>query len=134
MQYGPRLKAQATYLNTYQLIPLGRTCELLDDFYGHTPTEAVVLDTNSHLADQAEPAIATIKQRIITAAVAHFDDTGLRVEGQLDWLHVAGTDRLTFYAVHAQRGQKGMQAIVILPAFQGRAVHDHWSSYLTFEK
>jgi transposase len=32
VQYGPRLKAQASYLNNYQLLPLARTCELLGDF------------------------------------------------------------------------------------------------------
>jgi transposase len=133
VQYGPRLKAQASYLNNYQLIPLARTCELLGDFYGHTPTEAFVLEANATLLDRAEPVLDTIKQQLIAAEVAHFDESGMRVEGQLNWLHVASTEHLTYYGVHPKRGQKGMQAIGILPTFRGRAVHDHWQSYLTFE-
>ena len=76
VQYGPRLKAQATYLNNYQLIPLARTCELLEDFYGHRPTEAFVLEANATLVDQAEPSLATIQQQLIAADVAHFDESG----------------------------------------------------------
>lgn len=133
VQYGPRIKAQASYLNNYQLIPLARTCELLGDFYGHTPTEAVVLKANAALVDQVEPSLDTIKQQLIGADVVHFDESGLRVEGQLHWLHVASTDCLTYYDVHAKRGRDGMSEIGILPEFTGRAVHDHWKSYFTFD-
>lgn len=133
VQYGPRLKAQASYLNTYQLIPWARTCELLGDFYGHTPAEAVVLESNTAMVEQIEPSLDTLKQQLIASDVAHFDESGLRVEGQLNWLHVASTDHLTYYGVHAKRGQVGMKAIGILPEFEGRAVHDHWQSYFTFD-
>ena len=57
VQYGPRLKAQATYLNTYQLIPWARTCELLGDFYGHTPAEAIVLESNATVVDRIAPSL-----------------------------------------------------------------------------
>ena len=134
VQYGPRLKAQAAYLNNYQLIPLARTCELLGDFYGHTPAEALVLNANASLVDQAEPSLATIKQQLIAADGVNFDESGLRVEGKLNWLHVASTDDLTYYAVHPKRGQEGMRAIGILSQFEGRAVHDHWKSYFTFQQ
>lgn len=133
VQYGPRLKAQASYLNNYQFIPLARTCELLGDFYGHTPSEAFVLDANATLVDQVEPSLTTIKQQLIAVDVAHFDESGLRVEGQLNWLHVASTNQLTYYAVHPKRGQVGMKALGVLPEFEGRAVHDHWKSYFTFD-
>lgn len=33
----------------------------------------------------------------------HVDASGLRVKGQLPWLHVASTDRLTQYEVHWRR-------------------------------
>jgi transposase len=133
VQYGPHLQAQATYLNTYQLIPWARTCELLGDFYGHTPAEAIVLASNATVVDRIEPSLDTIRQQLIAAHVAHFDESGLRVEGQLNWLHVASTDHLTHYDVHPKRGQDAMKAAGILPEFKGRAVHDHWQSYFTFK-
>ena len=133
VQYGPCLQAQATYLNVYQLIPWARTCELLGDFYGHTPAEAIVLTSNATVVERIEPSLDTIKQHLIAAHVAHFDESGLRLEGQLNWLHVASTDHLTHYNVHPKRGQDGMKAAGILPEFKGRAVHDHWQSYFTFK-
>jgi len=133
VQYGPRLKAQAAYLNTYQLIPLARTCELLGDFYDHTPTEAFVLEATAAVVEQAEPSLAAIHQQLVAAEVVNFDESGLRVEGQLHWLHIASTDCLTYYGVHAKRGQEGMKALGILPEFEGTAVHDHWQSYFTFD-
>ena len=133
VQYGARIKAQAAYLNNYQLIPLARTCELLGDFYGHAPAEALVLDANAELVSQIEPSLEATQQQLIASDVVHFDESGLRVEGKLTWLHVASTDLLTYYGAHPKRGQEGMRAIGILPAFEGRAVHDHWKSYFAFD-
>jgi transposase len=133
VQYGPRIKAQAAYLNNYQLIPLARTCEMLGDFYGHTPAEALVLEANAAVVSGIESSLDTVKQQLIASDVVHFDESGLRVEGQLNWLHVASTDYLTYYGVHPKRGQEGMNAIGILPQFEGRAVHDHWKSYFAFD-
>jgi transposase len=132
-QYGPRLKAYASYLNNYHYIPLARTEELLTDFYGQAPSEPVVIAANQQLAEQVEPTLERVKQQLIAADVAHFDESGLRVEGQLHWLHVASTPTLTHYHVHHKRGQDGMAAGGILPAFQGGALHDHWSPYLKFD-
>ena len=131
-QYGPRLKAQASYLNTYHCIPLARTVELLTDFYGQAPSEAVVLSTNALLKARTQPALDEIQKQLIGSDVAHFDESGLRVEGKLHWLHVASTPFLTDYHVHRKRGQEGMRSAGILPKFQGQAVHDHWASYLQF--
>jgi len=131
-QYGPRLKAQASYLNTYHFISLERTEELLTDFYEQSPAEASVIAANQQLVEQIQPSLENIQQQLIAADVANFDESGLRVEGQLQWLHVASTPELTHYHVHRKRGQEGMEAGGILPTFQGGAVHDHWSSYLQF--
>ena len=134
VQYGPRLKSQVAYLNNYQLIPLARICELVGDFYNHRPTEAFVLDANAAVVEKIAPSLETIKQQLMASDVVHFDESGLRVEAKLKWLHVASTDLLTYYGVQPKRGQVGMQAIGILPQFEGRAVHDHWSSYFRFEQ
>lgn len=133
VQYGPRIKAQAVYLNSYQLLPLARTCEVLEDFYGHAPSQAVVWDALTETVEQVQPIVVAIQQAIIRADMAHFDESGARVEGHLEWLHVASTATLTYYAIHPKRGQVGRSAIGILPHFRGWAVHDHWPSYLKFD-
>jgi len=133
VQYGPRIKAQVSYLNNYQLIPWARTCELLGDFYGHAPAEALVMKSNTAVLDGITPSLDAVKQQLTTSGVVHFDESGLRVEGHLNWLHVASTDYLTYYGVHPKRGQDGMNAIGILPAFEGRAVHDCWQPYFAFD-
>jgi transposase len=133
VQYGPVLKAQAVYLTSYQLLPLARCCELFGDLYGHTPAEAFVLEAQVACRAHIQPALNRIKSALVASPVVHFDESGVRVEGRLNWLHSAGTQRLTCYAIHPKRGKDGMQAAGILPDFQGWAMHDHWSPYLTFE-
>jgi transposase len=133
-QYGPRVKAQASYLNNYHFIPLARTEELLSDFYGQAPSEAVIIAANRQMVEQTEASLENIQEQIINADVANFDESGLRVAGKLHWLHVASTETLTHYHVDRKRGQVGMQAGGILPKFQGNAIHDHWKPYLKFDQ
>jgi transposase len=133
VQYGPHLAAQAVYLTVYQLIPLARTCELFEDFYGQSPSQAFMLEAQMACQQQIDPVLDRIQQGLAASEVVHFDESGVRVEGGLNWLHTAGTQRLTYYAIHPKRGQAGMQAIGILPHFRGRAIHDHWSPYLKFK-
>ena len=109
VQYGPRLKAQAVYLNVYQLTPLARLCGLFEDFYGHRPSQAFILQANSSLVELASQSVAAIKEQPKVADVVHFDESGVRVEGRLSWLHVASTDHLTYYIVHPKRGQDAMR-------------------------
>ena len=132
VQYGSRLKAQASYLNIYHFVPIARTCELLGDFYGQTPALALVSRANQAIKNGSQPAVDEIHRQLTQAEVANFDESGLRVAGRSQWLHSASTDFLTYYDVHPKRGREAMQHIGILPDFVGRAVHDHWQSYFTF--
>lgn len=134
VQYGPRILAQASYLNNYHFIPLERTEEVLTDLYGQSPTASVIMAASQRLATETEVCLARIQEQLRAAPVAHFDESGLRVVGKNHWLHVASTETLTHFHVHQQRGQKGMAAGKILPDFQGQAVHDHWAAYLTFSQ
>jgi transposase len=128
VQYGERLKAQAVYLNGYQLLPVARTCEVFEDLYGHRPSEAFVLSATGALQEQLGPALSAIRDQIVQA-----DESGLRVEGKLNWLHVLSTERLTHYAVHPKRGQVAMRDIGLLAECQGRAIHDALAAYFQFD-
>jgi transposase len=134
VQYGARLKAQAGYLNSYQLLPLARLCELWGDLYGHTPSQASVLSAIEAVHTQLSPALEALQAQLKQAEVVHCDESGMRVEGKLNWLHVITNQRLTYYGVHPKRGQAAMRAMGILNDFQGCAVHDAWGSYFQFEQ
>ncbi|MDY7076218.1 MAG: IS66 family transposase [Chloroflexota bacterium] len=128
-QYGPRIKAQATYFNTYHFIPLARTGEMLGDLYGQTLAEDTIRHANARIDEEIAPVTAEIQQQLRTAEVVSFDETGMRAAGKLHWAHTASTPTLTHYTFHPKRGTDAMEAGGILPHMAGTAVHDHWRSY-----
>ena len=130
-QYGTNVKAHATYLTNYHHRPLDRTAQLVEDVFGQRVSEGVILGAHAEGADHVSPSNEMIKQQLIDAAVTNVDESGLRVEGKAEWLHVASTPELTYYEGHEKRGRDGMDAIGILPEFHGTAVHDHWKPYFT---
>jgi transposase len=131
--YGPRLAGIGVYLLHGQFLSVSRTAAALKDLFG-TPVAAGtvagwVKRTALGIIEKVLPVIAG---RITAAPVAHFDETGMRVEGRLAWLHSASTPTDVLLAVHAKRGTKAMDAIGVLPAFAGVAVHDAWAPYDTY--
>ena len=134
VQYGIEIKAQMVYLNTEQHTPLERTCDLLEEFYNHRPSEGTVVAACAEAAQEVKQSNEAIKGHLVEhEKVGHFDETGMRVNGILNWLHIASTPRLTYYAMHAKRGSIAMNEINILPHFKGRAVHDDLAAYFLYE-
>src|SRR3990172_6595977 len=130
VQYGPRTKAAAVYLQTYQLLPYERTVEALGDLFGVYPSEGTLTSAQGLAYTRLAPVEQAIQDALRRADVAHVDETGIRVAGRTEWVHVMSTALLTFYAHHAKRGREAFEAIGLLIDFCGRRVHDAWARFL----
>lgn len=134
VQYGEEVKAKATYLNQYQLIPLARVSETFEDFYGQGLADGTIVEICQEAAEKVEKVMAAVKKYLTELAkVVHFDETGLRINLKLHWLHVASDKKLTYYEVHSKRGKEAMDTIGILANLCGRAIHDGLQSYFGYE-
>ena len=129
VQYGPGLKGLMVYLMEGQLLPSERARELLKEVIGCEISEATLYNTRLRCYEELAAVEAYIKSGIQVAPVVHFDETGLRVKSKLMWLHVACNGWLTAYFIALKRGQLAMDAIDILPNFEGVSVHDGLASY-----
>jgi transposase len=130
--YGPEFKAQIAYLKDYQFVAVERVCELMEEFYGHRPSEAMVLGISLEGAEQVRPVQETVREYLkAREPVTHNDETGLRIEGKNSWLHTVSSEHLTYYEVHAWRGQQAMDAMGLLGLRKGIVMHDCWKPYFT---
>ncbi len=98
VQYGPNVHALGVYLQQYQLVPLGRTCEVLSDLYDCQVSEATLLSWVQQASSSLEGSVAQIAEWLRVGRLLHGDETGLRLEGKRYWLHVASTGFLTHLA------------------------------------
>ncbi len=122
VQYGKRIKALALYFQHEQLLPEDRLQALFKDVWGVSITTATLnaysLRAYHQLSDFNERLLNVVKQ----AKLKHLDETGFRVNGKTQWLHVASTNTLTYYHRHPKRKS-------LLDNLSGIVVHDHWKSY-----
>lgn len=133
VQYGPGVKTWAAYFSSEHFVPVERTAQIFEDLVHHRLSEATILKAGQELSQGVEPAVEAVKAQLREAEVLHTDESGVRVNQQLHWLHVAATERLTHYDIHAKRGKEAMDEAGILPAFGGTAIHDHWKPYFGYK-
>jgi transposase len=128
-QYGPRVRGLALYLIARQHLPFGRTAELFADWLGAPVSTGTLASYVAKAAGDLDGFLDEVHRQLVAAPVAHFDETGARVEGRLRWLFSASTDQLTFYSLHDKRGFDGLDHAGVMPAFTGIAVHDGFKPY-----
>ena len=129
VQYGNKFKALMIYLNQYQFIPFERLQEISETCFGISISDGVLEKSNQTCYDNLEQTEEKIKQKLIQSPVINNDETGIRCAGKTQWIHSTSTPTLTHYNIHSKRGNEAIDAIGILPHYQGKSIHDRWASY-----
>ena len=126
VQYGARIAGIVVYLLHGQFLPEKRLAALMADLFGVQLSTATIAAMSQNCAARFESFATAIYARIAAAAVKHLDETGLRIGGETQWLHIAATVLLTFYRIASKRG-------AMPENLTGIALHDHWKPYYTLE-
>jgi len=131
--YGDNLKAVAALLYE-NCVSFSRTKEMLSELTGGAIdiSEGTLAKWAADLSAGISPAIDKIKDNLAVSAVLHKDETGIRVNGGLQWLHVLSNDRNTLYTGDRKRGNEADKAVDILPSYSGVLVHDHLKGLYDF--
>jgi transposase len=124
VQYGQRIGAFVLYLLHYQLLPEKRLAVLMADLFGVKLVTATIARISQDCAERFQGFADALRDHVAAAPVKHMDETGFRIGGQTQWLHIASTVWLTFYRTAPKRGS-------LLANVTGIVVPDHWKPYYT---
>ena len=103
-QYGARVMGFAVYLKSYGFLSYDRAAQAFADLFSIRLSAGTLASIDQRCARGVEGVVEEIRQKLIRAKVVHFDETGLNINGELYWLHGAGTQGLTYYYPHKRRG------------------------------
>jgi len=134
VQYGERVQALTAYFAHQHFIPVDRVCQIFEDVFGVNISRGLGSNVDEKFFLQLESFESSLKAYLLALRVLHFDETGMRCEKKLRWVHVASSQSATLYTIHAKRGQEAMDEAGILPRFQGIGIHDHWFPYFAYEQ
>jgi transposase len=134
VQYGTSVKAHVTYLSTHQLIPYKRLQEQFANEYGIAISTGSICNFITEAAAVVEEMFEPVaKQELSCAKIGHADETGINVNGKKIWLHNFSNEQWTWLEPHEKRGTEAMDAIGILPNFNGILCHDGWKVYYHYD-
>lgn len=122
VQYGEVIRSWSVYYQYQHFIPEDRLQQLFSDLYGIQLATATLVGYNRIAFDALAPFEESILALVKTAAVKNLDETGFRVAGKTQWLHVASTKNATYYHVSPKRKS-------LIDGLSGTVIHDHWKSY-----
>jgi transposase len=126
VQYGPRVKAFAIYLQNQHFLPEVRLKTIFKDIFDLPIACATLSNFSAGLSSRLSDFLELIDNSLYRAKIKHLDETGLKAKGKQRWLHVASTGKLTKYRLSTRRGE-------IPDKMLGIVVHDHWKSYFSIK-
>ena len=133
VQYGSGVRALTTLLSNSCQLSYQKVRTLFHDLFGYDLNESTALTNNQFIYEALAPTEERIKSALLQSETVHFDESGLKVNKTLFWLHTACSTVLTYLFVHEKRGKKAhTDSTSILHKFKNWAIHDCFSTYFGF--
>ncbi len=96
VQYGEKVQAMVALLSVHGCLSFGKIGQLFADLYSYELNTATAQTMVQRSAEMMPMEV--IKAGIMASKTVHFDETGIKENGKLKWLHNASTEKLTYQA------------------------------------
>lgn len=104
VSYGENIEALVGYFHARQYLPFDRMRETLKDVFGTSISEGGIHRLLNRFAQKTTPFYQIIKQRVEKSTVVGADETGVKVNGEKNWIWTWQTPKLTYIAYSDNRG------------------------------
>jgi transposase len=131
VQLGPEALTLAALLTKQMGLSLGHTRQVLSYGFGLEVSRGGLYRALARMAGRAQPTYDGLVETARQAPVNGMDETGWKVGGRLQWLHVAVSAQVTVYAILPGRGYQ-QSALILGAAYDGFLIHDGWAPYYRF--
>lgn len=131
VKYGENIKAFVAMLNEYGNVSDKKTAEITSSLCGDkiNMSTGTVVNIRTSLAAKMSEAIKAIKQNLTKSGVLCVDETGIRVNGNLNWTSIFSNDQYTLFEHNKKRSAHCNDEDGILAFYTGILVHDHFKAY-----
>lgn len=125
---GPRARLLTCYGRAHLGISLGKTQNLLHDFFGLTVSRAGLLGHLRWGGQLFAPVVEELFELLRQSPVVQGDETGWRINGQIAWAWCFRDPRLALYLIDRHRSRDVIVA-VLGESFAGTLVSDFYAAY-----
>ena len=99
VQYGSTVKAQAVYMSQQQLVPYEQVRDYFSDQCGIPLSSGSLFNFNRLAYSLLEQFELLVKRQLALQPLLHVDETGINVNGRLNWLHCASNTQWTLFSL-----------------------------------
>ena len=125
---GPRARLLTCYGRAHLGISLGKTQDLLHDFFGLTVSRAGLLGHLRWGGTLFAPVVEQLLELLRHSPVVQGDETGWRINGQTAWAWCFRDPRLALFLIDRHRSRAVIER-VLGPSFAGTLVSDFYAAY-----
>ncbi len=133
VQYGDGVRALAIALNTAGMMSVDRVHKILSGVLAVSISTGTIARMVSQFCVTVSNTVQEIRQALLGSPVVNCDETGIRVNGGICWMHSACNSHYTLLSLQSRRGREGMEKAGFLPFYDGTIIHDCWSPYWSFD-
>jgi hypothetical protein len=129
VQYGAGVEALVGYLHARQYLPYQRMKEFFTDVMDLPVSVGGINNILKRLTQKALPHYEQIKERLYQSVFIGTDETGVKVNGQKDWMWTWQNDALTFIVHSDNRGFKTIEDTFIHGLPNATLQHDRFACH-----